>query len=104
MDYGTIEKDASDAITLCIDQPEKYCNLLNHTFVILGATSAMGPIDVLLRYGCTVICVDIDFEHTWDILLNKVDNSPGRIIIPVRKNKNEGKYFKSERCSAKCSL
>jgi hypothetical protein len=87
VDYGTIEQDACDAVTLCIDQPEKYCNLMDHTFVILGATSAMGPIDVLLRYGCTVVAIDIDREPTWNFLLNKVKNSPGRLIMPVHKSK-----------------
>ena len=72
---------------LCVDQPDKYCNLLEHTFVILGATSAMGPIDVLLRYGATVIAIDIDREPTWNFLLNKVRNSPGRLIMPVLKSK-----------------
>ena len=71
----------------CVDQPEKYCNLLEHTFVILGATSAMGPIDVLLRYGATVIAIDIDREPTWNFLLNKVRNSPGRLVMPVLKSK-----------------
>jgi hypothetical protein len=48
--YGTIEKDAAEAVKLCVDQPDKYCNLKEHTFVILGATSAMGPIDVSIFF------------------------------------------------------
>ena len=47
----------------------------------------MGPIDVLLRYGATVIAIDIDREPTWNFLLNKVRNSPGRLIMPVLKSK-----------------
>jgi hypothetical protein len=46
-----------------------------------------GPIDVLLKYGCTVVAIDIDREPTWNFLLNKVKDSPGRLIMPIRKDK-----------------
>ena len=85
--YGTMERDAADAIKRCIDDPQHYCDLTEEVFVILGATSAMGPIEVLLRHGATVVAVDLDRSGTWMNLLNKLKNSPGRMVIPVWKSK-----------------
>eukprot|EP00163_Fabomonas_tropica_P028758 TRINITY_DN5923_c1_g1_i2.p1 TRINITY_DN5923_c1_g1~~TRINITY_DN5923_c1_g1_i2.p1 ORF type:complete len:856 (-),score=285.68 TRINITY_DN5923_c1_g1_i2:238-2505(-) len=84
--YGTIEKDAADAIRACIDNPD-LVDLRDKTFVILGATSAMGPIDVLLQHGATVVAIDLDRPGIWQRLLTKVRNSPGSIIFPVKKGK-----------------
>ena len=91
--YGTIEADAANAINQCIDDPEGFVDLRNHFFVILGATSAMGPIDILLRHGATVIAVDLDRPGIWGRLLRKVRNSPGRMIFPV-KGKGSAKKLK----------
>ena len=83
--YGTLEKDCADAVKRCIDEPEKFVDLKDLYFVILGATSAMGPIDVLLSHGATVIAVDLDREGIWRKLLGMVRKSPGRIIFPVKR-------------------
>lgn len=32
-------------------------------FVLIGATSAMGPLDMLLKYGANIIALDIDIER-----------------------------------------
>ena len=80
----------ADAIKRTIDAPEQYCDLTDEVFVILGATSAMGPIEVLLRHGATVVAVDLDRSGTWTNLLKKLEHSPGRMIIPVFKDKVDG--------------
>ena len=50
----------------------------------------MGPIEVLLRHGATVVAVDLDRSGTWTNLLKKLEHSPGRMIIPVFKDKVDG--------------
>lgn len=83
--YGTIETDAANAICELIDE-SGHCNLSDLTFVLLGATSAMGPLHTLLKHGATIVAVDINRPGTWQRLLGAVKDSNGRIIFPVAKN------------------
>jgi hypothetical protein len=53
--YGSIEPSAAAAVCAVANDPAKYTACLADTvFVLLGATSAMGPMHALLDLGATV--------------------------------------------------
>ena len=79
--YGTIERSAAESIKALalsgtLDLSDRY-------FVLLGATSAMGPLDLLLKYGANIVAVDLDRPGVWEKILAKARASPGRVIFPV---------------------
>lgn len=80
--YGVIEQDCADAIANCVDNPE-WLDLSNHYFVLLGASSAMGPIHVLLELGANVIAIDINREFVWQKLIKLARSSKGNLTFPV---------------------
>ena len=59
---GTIEKSCADAIIDVVKNQKEYLDLSNHYFVLLGATSAMGPLETLLKLGANIIAIDINFS------------------------------------------
>ncbi|GBG31679.1 Very-long-chain 3R-3-hydroxyacyl-CoA dehydratase [Hondaea fermentalgiana] len=81
---GVIEPSAGDAVKQCIAHPEWY-DLSDRYFVLLGATSAMGPLDLLLQCGANVIGIDLDRAPIWEKLINKVRASPGTLTFPLSK-------------------
>ena len=96
--YGTIEKSCGDAIKAVADNEDEWCDLSDRYFVILGATSAMGPIKTLLHYGANVIAIDVpnSFCRPSKITPNPnapwsgklfplVSKSAGRLIVPVEE-------------------
>ena len=87
---GTIEADARDAVANMVTKPEYHgAALKDKYFVLLGAGSAMGPLRVLLELGANVIAVDIDREPVWRRLVEMARNSPGTMIIPLKKPESE---------------
>ena len=60
--YGTIEQSCADEIKYVVMNQEKWLDLSDKYFVLIGATSAMGPLDMLLKYGANIIALDIDIE------------------------------------------
>jgi len=84
--YGTIEQSAADAIRACVEHPE-WLDLSNHTFVLLGATSAMGPLEFLLRHGANIVAVDLNRNFIWEKLIKRVQNSSGTMIFPYTSDK-----------------
>ena len=82
-EWGTIEASAAEAITKVVENP-KWMDLSDRYFVLLGATSAMGPLDLLLSYGANVIAVDIDRQPTWATIIKKARESRGRIFFPIK--------------------
>eukprot|EP01006_Ploeotia_vitrea_P014594 TRINITY_DN3964_c0_g1_i1.p1 TRINITY_DN3964_c0_g1~~TRINITY_DN3964_c0_g1_i1.p1 ORF type:complete len:724 (-),score=94.91 TRINITY_DN3964_c0_g1_i1:984-3155(-) len=85
---GVIEASAATAMTKAIDTPA-WLDLRGKCFVLLGASSAMGPVHSLLKQGATVIGVDINREGVWKMLINAARNSPGRLIFPMSKPQKE---------------
>lgn len=83
---GTIEQGAADAIAMCVTNP-KVMDLSSKYFVLLGATSAMGPLDVLLKYGANIIAIDLDRDFIWSKILAKARAGTGRVIFPLRASK-----------------
>ncbi|CUG90501.1 tyrosine phosphatase, putative [Bodo saltans] len=87
---GTIEKDARDAIANLVNKPEYHSTALKDMyFVLLGAMSAMGPLRVLLELGANIVAVDINRKPVWQALIKLARNSPGRVLIPTSKPKDQ---------------
>ena len=81
-EYGTIEPSAAEAIRRVASEPE-WLDLSDRYFVLLGATSAMGPLEILLKHGANVIAVDLDRDFIWSKLFKAVRNSCGSLTFPV---------------------
>jgi len=81
---GVIEPSCADAITECINHPE-WMDLSDKYFVLLGATSAMGPLDLLLELGANIIAIDLDRPFIWEKLIKKTKASPGTLTFPLSK-------------------
>lgn len=79
---GVIEPSAKDAITDLVRNKE-LLDLRGHHFALLGAASAMGPIQSLLSFGATVHAVELGRPAVVKRMLALVRNSPGRLVLPV---------------------
>jgi len=55
-------------------------------FVLLGAASAMGPLEFLLQLGANVVAVAR--PRALKGIFEKVKNSPGKLLFPVKKGSN----------------
>lgn len=83
VEYGTMEADVADALkTLQLNQ-DKWLDLSDMYFVLLGAASAMGPLHFLLSLGANVIAVAR--PNALKGLLKQAKNTPGKILFPVKK-------------------
>jgi hypothetical protein len=91
---GVIEPDCAAAIAAVVENQDTWCDLSDVYFVILGATSAMGPIHVLLKHGANIIACDIQnrgppgggdgpWRGPWSNLIPWARNSCGTLILPV---------------------
>jgi hypothetical protein len=91
---GVIEGDCAQAIASVVENQATWCDLSDIYFVILGATSAMGPIHVLLKHGANVIACDIQsrgppgggdgpFRGPWKNLIKWARASCGKLYLPV---------------------
>jgi len=80
---GTIEGSAGDSIKNVADKAAQWMDLKDVLFVILGATSAMGPLDNLLAHGATVVAIDLKRPKIWQNLFERVAASRGSIIYPL---------------------
>jgi len=87
-DYGTIEQSAADAISMIVKN-NKWADLSDKYFVLLGAGSAMGPFLVLMALGANVIAVDLDRPGIWKRLLTIAEQSSGTITFPLKKPQNQ---------------
>ena len=87
---GKIEPEARDGIAAMVKSPEYHGTALKDKwFVLLGAGSAMGPLRVLLELGANVIAVDLDRDFIWKRLVPLVRDSPGTMVLPVKKDPKE---------------
>lgn len=97
---GKIEPEARDGIAAMVKNPEYHGKALQDKyFVLLGAGSAMGPLRVLLELGANVIAVDLDRDFIWKRLVTLARESPGTMILPLKKDpkdiKDDDDLFKS---------
>mmetsp|Transcript_29590 Transcript_29590/g.47073 ORF Transcript_29590/g.47073 Transcript_29590/m.47073 type:complete len:776 (+) Transcript_29590:85-2412(+) len=84
VEYGTIEPSAQQAIKMVDQNKQQWLDLSDRYFVLLGATSAMGPLFFLLEHGANIIAVDLDRDFIWNKLFKAVRNSGGTLIFPVK--------------------
>lgn len=90
VEAGTIEKTAGESIKTVIDNSE-WADLSDLYFVLLGATSAMGPLNDLLNLGANIIAIDLDRPMIWERLIKQTRDSPGSLIFPMSKKQSECK-------------
>lgn len=86
---GSIEPSCRDAIAEVVNHPEWLDDLKNKYFVLLGAGSAMGPFEVLMKLGANIIAVDLDRPGIWKRLLKIARESCGTITFPIKKPASE---------------
>jgi Protein tyrosine phosphatase-like protein, PTPLA len=103
VDYGTIEPSAEDAIVGCIDNPS-WVDLSDKYFVLLGAGSAMGPLEVLLALGANVVAVDLDRSFIWQRLIGLAKKSTGTMTFPLKHDQATLKTDDDLYASAGCNL
>ena len=80
---GVIEVDCGAALTAVVDSEDAWLDLSDITVVMLGASSAMGPLGFLLDRGCHVIAVDIGIPRIWERLIARALASPGTLTFPL---------------------
>merc|ERR1712241_1080995 len=62
----------------------------DHYFVMLGAASAIGPYECLLKMGATVVGIDLNQRpRTWERLVNLARRSAGTLFLPASKPQSE---------------
>eukprot|EP00933_Yihiella_yeosuensis_P072746 TRINITY_DN81249_c0_g1_i1.p1 TRINITY_DN81249_c0_g1~~TRINITY_DN81249_c0_g1_i1.p1 ORF type:complete len:717 (-),score=150.13 TRINITY_DN81249_c0_g1_i1:219-2369(-) len=81
---GVIELDTGAALCRVADSPD-WLDLSDHTFVLFGAGSAMGPFPILMALGANVIGIDLARPQIWKRLIATARNSPGTLTIPLKE-------------------
>jgi len=99
---GVIEKDAGDALLeVSKNMADILPSLEDKVFVLLGAISEMGPLQQLLSWGATIVAIDLNRKDIQDRLIKIAKNTPGKIIIPLKKGTSGQPFEKwSETCGA----
>jgi hypothetical protein len=93
-DYGTVEPDCAQAIKDVVHNKE-WMDLRGHTFVLIGAGSAMGPFPKLMELGATVVAIDIPGQWgerpaaMWKRMIEVAEASPGKLVFPLSKPQAE---------------
>lgn len=85
---GTMEPGVEAAIAAVAKGGRAHLDLSSHVYVVLGATSALGPLQHLLRWGATVIGVARQKPQSWAGLISAARASAGTLIFPVRGGAN----------------
>ena len=101
--WGTIEPSAAESIK-AVAKNNEWMDLSDRYFVLLGATSAMGPLDLLLHYGANIIAVDIDRPGVWEKIIAKARASRGTVYFPLSKAKVGAKEFAAFRGVTKAGV
>jgi hypothetical protein len=79
---GTIEPSCAEAVREVAANPD-WLDLSDHRVVVLGAGSEMGPLHPLLRWGATVVGVDLPRPELWARVAAVAARYGGRLIVPV---------------------
>jgi len=96
VEYGSIEQSAADAIAAVATKKGEWLDLSDSYFILLGATSAMGPLFFLLEHGANVIAVDLDRDFIWKKLFAAVAQTRGSLILPVRGDADPASLSQAE--------
>ena len=83
---GTAEPSFGASIREVVDNGADWLDLRGHTFILLGATSEMGPYDHLLQCGATVVGLARGNSRSkpdkWGSMKRRAAASPGTLIYP----------------------
>jgi hypothetical protein len=81
---GSAEPSLVSAVREVSHHPEWF-DLRSRCFILIGATSEMGPLENLLAAGATVVAIARQGNrgNKWGNLIAKAAKSPGRLLIPV---------------------
>ena len=82
IEAGIIEPSHGEALQEVAAHPE-WLDLSDHIFVLLGAGAEMGPLDLLLSWGATVVAVDLQRPAIWQRLIAKSRQSAGTLLFPL---------------------
>jgi hypothetical protein len=77
-----LEPSCKHALTDVIAHPE-WLDLSDSWFVLLGAASEMGPLELLSRWGANVVAVDLPRRHLWDHIVRTTELGAGRTFVPM---------------------
>lgn len=77
---GVIEPSAAHAVKQVIAHPE-WLSLPGHTVAMVGAGAEMGPLEMLLNWGATVLAVDI--PRVTDRLVSLAEQGAGELRLPI---------------------
>jgi len=88
---GVIEEDAGRAVKTFLQASAEVRKELfkEYYFCMLGAGSAMGPFELLMKLGATVVAVDLDRPHIWKRLVSTAKKGAGTLIFPTSKPQSE---------------
>lgn len=87
---GVIEPSCGEALQRVADSPQ-WLDLSDKYFVLLGASSAMGPLPMLLSLGANIIAIDLDRPFIWKKIITMARNSPGNLIFPLKCDQKDCK-------------
>eukprot|EP00668_Euglena_longa_P011728 GGOE01014143.1.p1 GENE.GGOE01014143.1~~GGOE01014143.1.p1 ORF type:complete len:568 (-),score=104.76 GGOE01014143.1:179-1720(-) len=88
---GVIEPSAGHALTAVVSEAgTPWLDLRGQHFVLLGAASAMCPLELLLKCGATVYAVDLPRPALWKRIAQLTLQSPGQLVVPVSVSKLGG--------------
>lgn len=86
---GIMEPSAANALRQVAQHPE-WLDLSDRTFVMLGASSQMGPLEVLSKWRANIVAVDLPREHLWATIDKLVRRGAGNAHIPIRPDGTAG--------------
>jgi len=87
--YGTGEPSVGESVRAVHKHPEWVSDVVaNKVFVVIGATSALGPLRSLLTLGATVVAISRP-SRKWHELLAFARASAGTLIVPVPEGSKE---------------
>lgn len=81
MQKGIIDSSHAHDLYALLAKPEVQ-DLSAHYFVLLGATSEIGPLSCLLQLGANVIAVSRHNPISWQRLIRLARQSSGRLFVP----------------------
>lgn len=100
---GVIELSCGASMLKVCDTPE-WLNLSDKYVVLLGATSAMGPLKVLLGLGANVIGIDLNRPQIWAKAVRLARESCGTLTFPMKKPQAECKTDDELFANSGCDL
>jgi len=90
---GQAQASFADSVHEAVVHPEWH-DLRGKIFVLIGATSEMGPLNQLLDRGATVVAIarpnSKSKPHKWQKLIAKAENSCGRLVVPLSRRPDQG--------------